>query len=101
MADLKITGRMKVKTLKDDFKSAFGATLRVYNGSKFAEDSATVASIRKGDAKGGEFSVKGNTKVDTFEKKVKELFGVKVQVALEDDSALSSNSSTLSKAGSK
>lgn len=30
MADFKIDGRMKVKTLKANFKKAFGCTLRVY-----------------------------------------------------------------------
>ncbi len=99
MADLKITGRMKVKTLKNDFKDAFGATLRVYNGARFADDDDTIASIRKGDAKGGEFSANGNTKVENFEKKVKELFGVKVQVATKDDSALADNDATLSQVG--
>ena len=29
MADLKIDGRMKVKTLKENFKKNFGATLSV------------------------------------------------------------------------
>ncbi len=99
MADLKITGRMKVKSVKADFKKAFGATLRVYNGSRFADDDDTIASIRKGDAKGGDFSVNGNTKVGNFEKNVKETFGVKVQVATKDDSDLVDNSLTLSKAG--
>ena len=30
MAELKIDGRMKVKTLKANFKANFGSTLRVY-----------------------------------------------------------------------
>ena len=30
MADFKLDGRMKVKSLKDTFKKTFGATLRVY-----------------------------------------------------------------------
>ena len=33
MAELKIDGRMKVKTLKANFKSNFGSTLRVYKSS--------------------------------------------------------------------
>lgn len=35
---LTINGRMKVKTLKGDFKNEFGLTLRVYDGSSFADD---------------------------------------------------------------
>ena len=30
MAEFKLDGRMKVKTLKDNFKKNFGSTLRVY-----------------------------------------------------------------------
>ena len=55
MADLKIDGRMKVKTLKENFKKNFGATLRVYKSitckGAFADDDATLASLRSADAK--------------------------------------------------
>ena len=48
MADLKIDGRMKVKTLKENFKKNFGATLRVYKSvtckGAFADDDATSAT---------------------------------------------------------
>ena len=47
MADFNISGRMKIKTLKDDFKSEFGGTLRVYDGRSHADDSATVGSVAK------------------------------------------------------
>ncbi len=100
--ELKITGNMKVKTVKKDFKEAFGATLRIYNGARFADDNATIASIRKGSAKetkSGDFWVGGKTKVGEFEKKVEQAFGVKIQVANKDDSALSNNNLTLSEAG--
>lgn len=90
---------MKVKTLRTQFKEAFGSTLRVYNGVKFADDDATLASIRAKDAKGGELAVKGNMQVGNFENKVKELYGIKVQVANADDSALADNSITLTAAG--
>ncbi|MBP9991407.1 MAG: hypothetical protein KBT45_08310 [Bacteroidales bacterium] len=99
MAEIKMTGNMKVKTLRTQFKEAFGSTLRVYNGVKFADDDATLASIRAKDAKGGELAVKGNMQVGNFENKVKELYGIKVQVANADDSALADNSITLTAAG--
>lgn len=99
MADLKITGRMKVSSVRESFKKAFGSTLRIYNGARLADDDATIASIRKGDAKGGDFTVNGNTQVGNFEKKVFENFGVKVQVATPDDSKLSSNDITLTASG--
>lgn len=99
MADFKISGRMTVKTLKKQFKEQFGSTLRVYHGVKFADDEATLASIRKEGAKGGELTVNGNMKVGTFEDKFLELFGIKVQVSSPDDTKLVDNNITLSQSG--
>lgn len=91
MADLTISGKMKVKTLKANFKSEFGSTLRVYNGQRFADDDATLASIRKNDAKGGDVKINGKMLVGNFEKKIFEEFG--------DDSKLSEDSITLTASG--
>lgn len=103
MADFTLNGRTKVKTLKDNFKKNFGSTLRVYKSvsckGAFADDDATLASIRAEGAKGGELVVKGNMQVGNFEKKVAELFGVGVQVANADDSKLVDNSITLTASG--
>ena len=99
MAELTISGRMKVKSLKADFKKAFGSTLRVYNGAKFADDDATLASIRKGDAKGGDVKAHGATKVGNFEKSILQNYGIKIQVASPDDSKLVSDDITLSASG--
>jgi len=99
MADFTITGRMKVKTLKADFKENFGSTLRVYNRQKFADDDATLASIRKNDAKGGDVKINGNMLVGNFEKKILEEFGIKVQVADIENTKLISDSITLTASG--
>lgn len=99
MADFKIDGRMKVKSLKEKFKAAFGASLRVYKNKHFADDDATLASIRAEGAKGGELVVGGNLKVGSFEKKIAELYGIEVQVANPDDSKLADNNITLCAAG--
>jgi hypothetical protein len=99
MTDFTITGRMKVKTLKADFKENFGSTLRVYNGQKFADDDATLASIRKNDAKGGDVKINGNMLVGNFEKKILEEFGIKVQVADIENTKLISDSITLTASG--
>lgn len=103
MAEFKLSGRTKVKTLKADFKKNFGGTLRVYKSATckgaFADDDATLASIRAEGAKGGELLVKGNMQVGNFEKKVAELYGVGVQVANADDTKLADNSATLVAAG--
>ena len=95
---MNINGRMKVKTLKKEFQDEFGLILRVYDGRNFADDDATLASIRKGDAKGSEFSAQKNTKVVNLEKKMNELFGIKTQIAYSDDSKLCDDDLTLAKA---
>jgi len=95
---LNINGRMKVKTLRADFLKEFGLTLRVYDGRNFADDEATLASIRKGDNKGGGFSPKRNTKVGNLEDKIMDMFGIKTQVAGSDDSYLCNNDLTLAAA---
>lgn len=99
MADFTISGKMKVKTLKANFKEEYGSTLRVYNGKKFADDDATLASIRKEDAKGGEVKINGKMLVGNFEKKILEEFGIRIQVALPDDSKLVDDSVTLTASG--
>ncbi len=100
MAEISVSGRMKVSTLRDQFKEAFGATLRVYKGVKFADDDATLASIRSEDApKSGDMTIRGNMLVGNFETKFEETFGIKVQVANADNSALSDNEISLTKAG--
>ena len=103
MAEFKLDGRMKVKTLKDTFKKTFGASLRVYKSvsckGAFADDNATLASIRAEGAKGGELVVAGNIKVGNFEKKLAELYGIGVQVANPADTELSDNNITIAAAG--
>jgi len=63
MAEIALKGNMKVKTLKADFKKAFGATLRVYKSATckgaFADDDATQASIRAEGKAGGELEIRG------------------------------------------
>jgi hypothetical protein len=100
MADFAISGRMKIKTLKANFKNEFGSTLRVYKGVKFADDNDTIASIAsKKIESGSELKANGNTKVGTFEDRMKDIFGIKVQVATKDDSALVDNDLTLTASG--
>jgi len=95
---LKITGLTKVKTLRANFKKEFGLTIRVYDGRSFADDNATLASIRKNDNKGGDLSPKRNMKVGNLEDKIMDLFGIKTQIAGSDDSYLCDNDHTLAKA---
>ena len=103
MAEFKLDGRMKVKTLKANFKKEFGSSLRVYKSESckgaFADDEATLASLRAEGKKGGELIVGGNLRVGNFEKKIAELYGIGVQVANADDSKLADNEATLVAAG--
>lgn len=92
---------MTVRVLKEQFKKNFGSTLRVYKGVGFADDSLRLASLRAADKAGGQFSCGGNMKVGNFEKQMMDLFGIKVQVANADDTALADNSITLVAAGKK
>jgi hypothetical protein len=101
MADLKISGKMKVKTLKKMFKEAFGLSIRLYDGRSFADDNSTLASIRRSDTKGGEFTVKANMKVVNFENKLLKEFGIKSQIAGSDNSYLCDDEITLSDAKEK
>ena len=57
MADFSLDGRIKVKTLKANFKKAFGASLRVYTTPTCktpADDEKTLAALRAEGYKGGE-----------------------------------------------
>lgn len=99
MADFKVSGRMSVERLQRQFKSNFGGTLRVYNGARFADPKATLASIRKGNVKGGEFSASGNMFIKRFENEMKKNFGIKVQVANKNNDKLLPDNTSLSKCG--
>ena len=103
MAELKIDGRMKVKTLKANFKKNFGSSLRVYKSvtckGAMADEDATLASLRAEGAKGGELIVGGNKTVGKFEEEFAATWGIGVQVANAADSALADNKATLVAAG--
>lgn len=97
-ADLKVSGRMTVKRLKENFKNEFGGTLRVYDGRAKADDNATLSSIRRNeDAKGGELVCNRHLTVGSFERRMRDIFGIKVQVATPDDWTLALDGITLSK----
>ncbi len=92
---MKISGRMKVKSLKDEFKKEFGVSVRVYKGKQFADDSATLASIRaEGAPAKGDFEVRGNTKVGNVEKQFKDQLGITIQIE-DATGALADNNVTL------
>ena len=91
MASFKITGQMKVKTLKEQFMNNFGSVLRVYYHHHFADDNATLAAIRGEGAIGGELDCGDNDIVGDFEEFMMALYGIEVQVASPDNSFLVDN----------
>ncbi|MBR4266092.1 MAG: hypothetical protein IKQ46_08575 [Bacteroidales bacterium] len=97
MEGLKVDGRMKVKTLKANFKKAFGFSLRVYNTQNhFVDEELLLANVRQDDnTKTGACEINPEWTVDEFEKAFMEAFAIKVQVAVADDSALADNSAIL------
>ena len=103
MADLRIHSLMKVKTLQANFKKCFGSSLRVYKSATckgaMADPEATLGSLS--DKKGGELTVGGNKTVGKFEKEFAETYGIGVQVANADNTALASDTVTLVAAGKK
>ena len=91
---------MKIKTLRANFKKEFGSTIRLYKGIKFADDDDTVGSIAKKSVKHGqEVSANGRTHVKNFEKQMKDVYGIKIQVASKDDSQLVGNDISLTASG--
>lgn len=99
MTNIKFSSNKKVGTLCKEFKEAFGSTLRVYNGRSLADENDTLSAIRKEGTNGGELTVKGNILVGNFEKKVLEMYGIKVQVATADNTKLAADDITIAAAG--
>ena len=99
MATFTITGRMSAKTVKKNFKEAFGVTLRILKNGKPVDDGATMASLKAEGCKGGELELKGNTKVAGMKKKVADLYGIDVQVYDVDDKKPVDDSLTLASVG--
>lgn len=94
MGELAITGRLTVKGLKAKFLQEYNLTLRIYKGSKFADENATLASLS--DKKVEDFSAKSNMLIGNFEQRFEAATGLKVQVSTPDDSVLVNNSAPLS-----
>ena len=95
MAGLSITGQMKVATLQQRFLEEFGLNLRVYDGRSFADETKTLASVRKTSGTSNPLSVARNMKIGTLESKFLQEFGLKVQVSGSDDSYLCSDDLTI------
>ena len=45
MADIKIVGQSKVKSIKRDFKKEFGLSIRNYDGRNLAKDDDNISEV--------------------------------------------------------
>ena len=82
---MNVSGRTTVSKLKTMFKEEFGIGVRIYNGNRVAESSATLASIRSGsDARKSDFELCGDMKVGDAEKLFKDVFGISIQIENKD-----------------
>ena len=78
MATLHLTGATTVADLRKQFNAAFGSQVKIYNGGRLAEPTATLAeSGLKADA---DFSCYANLTVGSFIERMKENHGLKVKV---------------------
>ena len=91
----RIHGNMLVSTVKEGFKEEFELSMRIYDGSSFADDSATLASIRPDGYTGGEISAAGNMQIGTLENKIRDAFGIKINISDINDKYLKDNGLTL------
>jgi hypothetical protein len=107
MAKLDISGRLTVKGLKARFKETFGLELRVYNGSIFADEDATLASLAsKKSKKVDDFECRSNMLVANFETNFENATGLTVQIATlpnarQEPNLLVNNKFTLGEASEK
>ena len=86
MQEFNLDGRMTVASIKDSFRKLTGGTLRVKDGSKKADGSATLASIRMDcDNKSGSLELNPYMTVGVFKSKMLDDFGLKVEVGTPDD----------------
>jgi hypothetical protein len=95
MHDIKVTGNMHVKTLKEKFKEEFGTEIRVYKstntgkGSRLADNDATLASVS--DKKIEEITIKKSKTVGEIEDEFKEKLGLGIQIMNPDGKSFAPN----------
>ncbi|TAD95311.1 MAG: hypothetical protein EAZ97_15720 [Bacteroidetes bacterium] len=105
MAEIKIDGRMTVRTLKATFTELFGAYLRVYvgnnagRGARLAEENdrlSALADERESLTEVGAFQIPDDMTVSQFEEAFQKTFDIAVQVADVENRKLLDNNLKLS-----
>ena len=81
MADFKINSINNVSTIVSRFKKEFGGGLKIYDGRSIAKDDVKIGDLIKGSVpRGSKVSGNGNLLVRTFEERIKETYGIRVNV---------------------
>ena len=91
-----VSGRMSVGRFEKEFDGAFGITVQVKKGGRYAPDGASLASLRPDNFKGPkkiDLSVRGNMKVSRLKQVFNESFGLNLQVY--DGNRVASDGETL------
>ena len=99
MMKIKVTKTSSVKSIKRQFAKEFSCNIRIYKGSKFADDTMKINDLSKTDNPGGTLELGARSRVENVEKYFKETFGITVQISNADDTKLADNSMTLTQAG--
>jgi hypothetical protein len=82
MKQIQISGRMTVRTLKQDILETFGLLVQVIHQAELAKDTDTLAtiSLKRGNISTEKLIIRANTLVANFEKLFLEKYGIVVQV---------------------
>ena len=94
---------MKVASVQRLFKSNYRLTLRIYKGKQFADPKMIINQLDKRTsekitANEKDISIKSSMNVGNFEKEIKKVYGLTVQVADEFDRYLINDKYTLGQA---
>ena len=71
MADIKIVGHSKVKSIKRDFKIEFGLSIRIYDGRNLAKDDDNISEVRKNKGSSKDLTIAKHMYVGRLEKEFK------------------------------
>jgi hypothetical protein len=99
MATIKVIKTSSVQSIKSQFTKEFNCNIRIYNGSRFADDKAKISELSKTENSSGELELGARSRVDNVEKYFMDTFGIKVQVSNATDTKLADNAMTLTQAG--
>ena len=80
MADIKIVGQSKVKSIKRDFKKEFGLSIRIYDGRNLANDEDNISEVRKNKGPSKDLTIAKHMYVGRLENEFKKNFGLKVLI---------------------